>query len=794
MEPATEAGSGTVAGGLPARPGTHIGPYRLIRPIGAGAMGCVYLAEQDAPRREVALKIVSGLGGALVERMRREIAVLARLEHPGIARLYAAGGTRAEDADLPWLAMEYVDGPTLTAHADRIGADLETRLQLAVAVARAAHYAHGLGIVHRDLKPANILVDALGQPKILDFGIALLRDEQHGLTRTGQVLGTLPYMAPEQLAGDGDGHGLDVRCDVYALGVLAYELLTGRLPHPRLATATLFEAIDVLRGQPPVAIQSLLPKARGDLGTVIMKAIAADPAQRYASAAAFADDLERILAHRPIAARRPSAAYRLTRFVRRHRAASAAAAAIALCLIGATAVSLRYGWSEAAARREAELRAAEADATRAFLETMLVSADPEQALGRELRIGDVLDEAVRGLNVDTLPPAVAARLRRTLGRTYLQLGDAERGATLLRDAAALADPAQPLAIDIAIDLARADQARGARAEARGALDDLLAGDAPTPAQRLAAGLALSEVQAAQGQAAEAERGLRALIAAQPDADPAQALTARHNLAAVLQQQGRLDEALAIAEDVLARRIAQFGDDHPQTLYSRNQIASLHQQRGEPEQAEAMFRAVLEARRRVLGPHHPATLTTERNLAVSLVQNGRPGEAEPLLREVAAQWAALRGETDPRTLETRTMLAFALTDLGRRDEAERLLREVIARQDASARAATPETLTPRNDLAMLLMDAGRLDEALAEFDRIEPVMRATLGDDHLYVAILTGNRGQCLARLGRLDAARSALEASHARLLAALGAEHPRTRKVAAHLAEVRHRLGVETPA
>lgn len=789
MEPATETALQAVAHGRTAHPGTRVGPYRLIRPIGAGAMGCVYLAEQDTPRRQVALKIVSGLGSALIERMRREIAVLARLEHPGIARLYAAGGTRAEDADLPWLAMEYVDGPTLTAHADRIGAQIDARLQLAIAVARAAHHAHGLGIVHRDLKPANILVDALGQPKILDFGIALLRDEQHGLTRTGQVLGTLPYMAPEQLAGDGTR--LDARCDVYALGVLAYELLTGRLPHPRLATATLFEAIDVLRGQPPVAIQTLLPAARGDLGTVIMKAIAADPEQRYASAAAFADDLERILAHRPIAARRPSAAYRLTRFVRRHRAASAAAAAIALCLIGATAVSLRYGWSEAAARREAELRAAEADATRAFLETMLVSADPEQALGRELRIGDVLDEAVRGLHADTLPPAVAARLRRTLGRTYLQLGDADRGAALLRDAAALADPAQPLAIDIAIDLARADNALGRRSEARSALESMLSGDTPVPAQRLAAGLALSEVQAAQGQAAEAERGLRALIAAQPDADPVQALTARHNLAAVLQQQGRLDEALTLADDVLARRIAQFGEDHPQTLYSRNQIASLRQLRGEPEQAEAAFRAVLDARRRVLGPHHPATLTTERNLAVSLVQNGRPGEAEPLLREVAAQWTALRGEADPRTLETRTMLAYALTDLGRRDEAERLLREVIARQDASGRPATPETLTPRNDLAMLLMDAGRLDEALAEFDRIDPVMRATLGDDHLYVAILTGNRGQCLARLGRLDAAREALDASHARLLAALGAEHPRTRKVAGQRDDVHRRLGSE---
>ncbi|HQX65009.1 MAG TPA: serine/threonine-protein kinase, partial [Dokdonella sp.] len=338
-----------------------IGPYRILGLLGEGGMGRVYLAQQIHPQRQVALKVVRGLSSAVVERMRREIEVLAQLEHPGIARLYAAGESRIDDVDVPWLALEYVRGDDLVRHAQERNLDLAARLRLLIEVARAVHYAHERGVIHRDLKPGNILVDDEGRPKVLDFGIARLREDgAQGLTQDGQVLGTLPYMSAEQLAGDSSR--IDARSDVYSLGVLAYELIGGRLPHPRLNTSTIFEALHILRHDEPPRLATLSPAARGDLDTVIMKSLASEREQRYASAADWADDLQRIIEHRPITARPLTRLYRATRFVRRHRLLTAAMASIVLILTAASIVSLRFALAEQHARAEADQRAREAAA------------------------------------------------------------------------------------------------------------------------------------------------------------------------------------------------------------------------------------------------------------------------------------------------------------------------------------------------------------------------------------------------------------------------------------------------
>ncbi|HQW76009.1 MAG TPA: serine/threonine-protein kinase, partial [Dokdonella sp.] len=349
-----------------------IGPYRILGLLGEGGMGRVYLAQQIHPQRQVALKVVRGLSSAVVERMRREIEVLAQLEHPGIARLYAAGESRIDDVDVPWLALEYVRGDDLVRHAQERNLDLAARLRLLIEVARAVHYAHERGVIHRDLKPGNILVDDEGRPKVLDFGIARLREDgAQGLTQDGQVLGTLPYMSAEQLAGDSSR--IDARSDVYSLGVLAYELIGGRLPHPRLNTSTIFEALHILRHDEPPRLATLSPAARGDLDTVIMKSLASEREQRYASAADWADDLQRIIEHRPIMARPLTRMYRASRFVRRHRLLTAAMASIVLILSAASIVSLHFALAEQHARAEADQRAREAAAVSSFLEQMLAS-------------------------------------------------------------------------------------------------------------------------------------------------------------------------------------------------------------------------------------------------------------------------------------------------------------------------------------------------------------------------------------------------------------------------------------
>lgn len=778
----------------PPEPPTWIAGYEIVSLLGEGGMGRVYLAREQHPPREVALKLMRGLGRDARQRFAREAELLAALEHPGIARLYAAGEADLGGVRTPWLALEYVRGSDLVTHADRVGLPLPDRLRLLIAVCRAVHHAHGRGVIHRDLKPANILVDEGGQPKVLDFGIARIGADAAGVTEAGQVLGTLPYMSPEQLSRN----AASVQSDVYALGVIAYELIAGRLPYPRLSTSTLFEALDIIRQTTPPALGTLEARARGDLERVVMKALASEPERRYDSCAAFAADLERVLDHRPVEARAPTAGYLLARWVRRHRRLAAGAAIVLLSLFAATAVSLRFAWAEADARALAEQRANQASAISDFLQQMLVSADPEQALGRDLRVRDILEPAAAGIGPAGLPDAVASRLLATIGRTYAQLGDGERAATLLAEAIARALRAGGEGVaELMLEAASAELVRDQAAAAHTILDRLEREFTLDPPIRARAAQLRSHALAAQGRLDQAEAVLRAAIItanAQLAREDRTRLALQHNLSAVLQQSQQLDEAEVLAAEVLAQRIAAFGPDDPETLMSRNHIAALLQLRGDSARAEAEMRATIEARARVLGRQHPSTLTSRGNLAVLLIQGGRQGEAVELLEQNLAAWRELRGDHAGRTLAAKLMLAYALEDLGRLDAAETLLREIVATQLAEGGPSEPGLVSARNDLAMLLMKRGDPAAALPEFDGLLPWAERVLGADHAYLAIFRGNRGECLAQLDRLDEARAVLEDSHRALRGGLGAEHARTRVVAARLAAVYRRLGLSEAA
>lgn len=773
---------------LPAR----IGGHEIIGVLGEGAMGRVYLARQRSPDREVALKVVAGVGPAASARIQREIAALARLAHPGIARLYAAGEEPGAGLPMSWLSMEYVRGVDLRAWRQQVQGRPRAVAGLLVALCEAVQHAHGNGIVHRDLKPENILVDAEGRPRVLDFGIARLLGPDAGATQAGQVLGSLPYMAPEQLAGPPEG--VDARADIHALGVIAFELLAGRLPWPQLASATLFEAVAVHRGGEPPRLARVLPGVDGDLDAIVGKAMAAAPERRYASAAELGADLTRWLDQRPVEARSPTAAYLLSRLLRRHRVAALAAGLVLATLVVATAVSLRLAWSEARARALAEQRLAGQEAVNEFLERMLSAADPSRALGRAVTVAQVLDEAELGLD-DIALPSVRAAVRRTLAQTRAGLGEFERALALVDEALAQAPRDEPelahgllrLRGSLLAELGRFDDALATLQEARAAWP------LAPPARRARIDLAVARVHDEAGRPREAEDGYRGLVAEAEAGrladDDASVETARSNLLGLLRDSGRLEVAAALAESILALRLARDGERHPRTLSTRNARATLLQAQGRAEEAIAEARAVLALRDEVLGEGHADTLTSMQLLANMLLESGRLDEAEPLVRTSLAGFQARFGPGHAQALTSLNALAFLQEARGDVAAAEATYRELFAQGEAAGQGDSPPLLAPRNNLAMLLLEAGRPAEAEAVYvDLLERTGRA-LGREHAYHAIFTSNHGLALLRLGRRAEAEAALRDARVRLAGLFGEDHPRTQAADQRLAQAQAAAG-----
>src|SRR5215472_5922561 len=337
----------------------QIGQYRILAKLGAGGMGVVYRAEQEHPRRVVALKVMrpGWTSPQLLQRFERESEALGRLQHPGIARIFEAASADSGFGPQPYFAMELINGHTLRKYAEEQLLDTRERLEIMVKICEAVHHAHPRGVVHRDLKPGNILVDEAGHPKILDFGVARMTDSDTHVTRQtdlGQLVGTLAYMSPEQVLAD--PLELDTRSDVYALGVILYELLAGRLPYP--LSRKLHEAVRTIREADPAPLSSVSHNYRGDIETIVAKALEKDKARRYPSAADLAGDIQRYLSDEPITARPPSTAYQLQKFARRNRALVAGIAAVFVVLASGIVAST---WQAVRANRAGQAALAERD-------------------------------------------------------------------------------------------------------------------------------------------------------------------------------------------------------------------------------------------------------------------------------------------------------------------------------------------------------------------------------------------------------------------------------------------------
>jgi eukaryotic-like serine/threonine-protein kinase len=443
----------------------RIGRYRIVRLIGAGGMGDVYEAEQDSPRRSVALKVIRGgsVSRGMLRRFTHESQVLGRLQHPGIAQIYEAGTVEDErGGSLPFFAMEFIRGVPITQFAKDRGLGTRERLDLIAKICDAVSHAHQKGVIHRDLKPGNILVDETGQPKVLDFGIARATESDLRATTlqtdVGQLIGTIPYMSPEQVSGDPSE--LDTRSDVYALGVLAYELLAGRLPHD-LARRMIHEAARVIREEEPTRLSSINRALRGDVETIITKALEKDKTRRYQSAESLASDLRRYLKDEPIAARPASSWYQTTKFARRNKGL-VTGLVVAFALLVAGLIGTLYGLRQAVAARDDAAQQArqaqkEAEISLAVAESLrnvFYLPTPNIAQGKEPSLREAIDQTAESLDDGFKgPPEAEAIIRNVLGIVYRNYAEYDKSRDELERALAIRREAlAPDHLDIADSL------------------------------------------------------------------------------------------------------------------------------------------------------------------------------------------------------------------------------------------------------------------------------------------------------------------------------------------------------
>jgi serine/threonine protein kinase/uncharacterized protein (DUF2267 family) len=771
--------------------GLTLGVYRLVRELGEGGMGVVYLAERVDGEftHTVALKIAKqGLHSQHARRrFLQERQILANLQHDGIARLLDGGVTVG---GIPFFVMERVDGCAITTYCRDCALGVEGRLRKFLNVCDAVQYAHRNLVVHLDLKPSNILVDATGCVKLLDFGIARLLDDHMSAPATTQIRALTPdYAAPEQVSGD----PVSTSTDVYALGVVLCELLSGERPYRPRSCAPMELDRAVLQDDPvpPSTLASsreLRRRLKGDLDRIVLKALQKSPDRRYPSAEALAADVRRYLDGLPVLAHGDALSYRARKFLRRHRIGVSAAVLIALTLAGglvATETQMRR------AQREAD----QSRAVQEFLVSVFSASSPETAKGRPPTARELLDRGAARIDSELKgQPEIRARLQRILARIYGQLGEYESAIPMLESS-----------------LAVARQTTGDAIEEADVLDLL----------------ALMVYQKSDFKQASI-LGAKALEVSRRASGPESLQTARiaNDVAWIRRRIGEYDEAERLRRftlDVYRRRL---GAEAPETVAVENDLGVLLADIGRFPEAERLERSVLDATRRRLGDEHPDTLNAAYQLSRVLVEFGKPDEAARLLRGTIPVQKRVLGERHDRVATALRMLAWALDDLGQYDEAARDANEALAIQTTSlgprdaqvavtlrrraeieghqhrlveAERDARESLAiliqrfgednydvgaTRHVLAWVLLGQGRLSDAADEAERALANRRRYLGDAHPRVADTLDVLGDIEQMQANPARARSLYEQALRIQRDRLGDGHPATLRTRGHLAEM----------
>ncbi len=800
----------------------RIGPYAVERALGEGGMGTVYEAVRadDEYRQRVAIKVLRREldSEELVRRFRSERQILADLDHPNVARLLD-GGT-SEDGR-PYLVMEYVEGEPLDSYCDARELGVVERLELFRKVCSAVHFAHQALIVHRDLKPGNILVTGSGEPKLLDFGIAkLLRPEGLGgfphtvvATRPGVTPMTPAYASPEQVRGA----AITTASDVYSLGVVLYELLTGRRPHPsdlpeaiceqspeRPSTAVTWAAPDrpvavASASSPTVTVAARDPRKlrralAGDLDNIVLMALRKEPQRRYASAAALSQDIERYLTDRPVLARPDTLTYRAGKFVRRHRWGVAVAATAFIALIGFVAALLVQRQQILRQKNRAE------EVTRVMVDLFDVS-DPDRARGEKVTAREILDQGARQIPERLRDrPALLAELLETIGRVYRKLGLFEEAAPLLEQAVAkrrqVYGSEHPslagsllLQADLWVLTGDYEKAEARYREAVELMKSIRDGDDPAIEQGLS-GLARVSQHKGDYEAAERTRREALDMARRLFGDAHQRTASNLNyLGALHRERGENDAAKEAYGKALAIYRGLFGNDHPEVAGLINNLALVHHAEGEYELAEEQFRTALAIQRQLYEPSHSILANTGVNLARLLHDQGRYQEAEERCREVLAIHRRAFGEEHPRVAAALNLLGRIRRALGDLEGAEAHYRDALGIWTRTVGEEHPDVAVALANLALVVKARGEREEAEQLYRDALRISRAVFGDEHERVASILQNLGLLLRERGDLAAAEELYREALALRRRLFGDDHPDVAKATHNLAVLLRHAG-----
>jgi eukaryotic-like serine/threonine-protein kinase len=756
-----------------------IGPYQLIRKLGEGGMGQVWLAEQTAPiKRQVALKLikVGRYDESVLQRFYAERQSLAMMDHPSIAKVFDAGAT--PDGQ-PYFVMEYVPGQPITAYCDRKRLKIRERLELFIKVCEGVQHAHQKAIMHRDLKPANILVvevDGKPVPRIIDFGLAKAASPQLDgetlalMTQAGGWVGTPGYMSPEQ--ADAGVMDVDTRTDVYSLGAVLYVLLTGSLPF-ETSKQRVDEFLRRLREEDPLRPSSkvsgnketskssaeargaepkqLVTMLHGDLDWITMKALEKDRARRYGSPMELAADIGRYLGNEPVSARPASVGYRAKKYVLRHTALVAAAAAVFLVLVAGVITST---WQAVKARRaeaQAKQQSAIAQAVNDFLRNDLLAQASSSAqsglIARpdpDLKVRTALDRAAERIEGKfAKQPEVEAAIRNTIGETYTDLAIYPEAAKQLERAVDLSrrvlGPEHPDTLTATNNLAMIYRDQGKYPAA----------------------------EALESRTLEARR--RVLGPEHPDT-----LTSMNNLAIIYDNEGKYAQSEALASQTLEIRRRVLGPEHPDTLPSMSILAAAYNNEGKFPQAEGLYSQGWEIRRRVLGPEHPGTLMAMYNLADVYWHEGKDAQSEALQNQTLDLRRRVLGPEHRDTLASMSELALVYDDEGKHAQAEALHTRIVDIEGRVFGPEHPDTLTSKNNLAAVYEEEGKSAQAEALFSQILGVERRVLGPEHRNTIVAMGDLGVVYSEEGKYAQAEALFSQALELGRRVLGPEHPYT--------------------